>query len=167
MKTGHCFSRLTAACLLLVSLAMAAGCDYARMYDQESVRTYKKEMPPADQRTVPVEDGFQALLTADPKSLKNPASVDARSVDRGKQAYGYFCVQCHGPRADGWGTVGQSFSPLPTDLASTRVQSEGDGQLYARIRLGFLRHPRLYTTISEPDAWAVVDYIRTLAGRKR
>jgi mono/diheme cytochrome c family protein len=159
--------RLTAACLLLILLGIAAGCDYARMYDQESVRPYKKETPPADERSVPVRDGFQALLTADPKSLKNPVPAGARSLDRGKQAYGYFCVQCHGPDADGRGTVGQSFSPLPADLSSTEVQSQGDGQLYARIRLGYLRHPRLYTTISEPDAWAVVDYIRTLAGRKR
>jgi mono/diheme cytochrome c family protein len=159
-------TKAAALCLLLASLATAAGCDYARMYDQESVRPYKKEMPVADERSVPVEDGFQALLTADPKTLKNPLPADARSLSQGKQAYGYFCVQCHGPDADGRGTVGQSFSPLPTELASSEVQSQDDGELYAKIRLGYLRHPRLYTTISADDAWAVVDYIRSLA-RKR
>ena len=158
--------KAAAVCLTSVCLLTAAGCDYGRMYDQESVRTYKKEMPPADERTVPVEGGFQALLTADPKNLKNPLPTGARSIDQGKLAYGYFCVHCHGQDADGRGTVGQSFSPLPTDLRSDEVQSQGDGQLYAKIRLGYLRHPRLYTTIAEPDAWAVVDYIRSLAGKK-
>jgi hypothetical protein len=60
--------------------------------------------------------------------------------------------------------VGQSFSPLPADLRSNDVQSQGDGELYAKIRLGYLRHPQLFTTISEGDTWAVVDFIRTLKG---
>jgi len=153
-------------CLLPFFVLIAYGCDYARMRDQESVRTYKKEMPAADERTVPVQDGFQALLTAEPETLKNPFPLGSGPIDRGRQAYGYFCVQCHGPNANGMGTVGQSFSPLPADLASPEVQSQGDGELYAKIRLGYSRHPRLYTTISEPDTWAVVDYIRSLRGKK-
>ncbi len=152
--------------LLLLSLLILQGCDYARMYDQESVRTYKKQMPPMDPRTVPVEDGFQTLLAADPGTLKNALPASPQSVERGKEAYGYFCVQCHGPNANGMGTVGQSFSPLPTDLRSNEVQSQADGDLYAKIRLGYGRHPNLYTTVSEPDAWAAVDYIRSLAGKK-
>ena len=162
----HHFLKPFAYCLLLACLLIAQGCDYARMRDQESVRTYKKEMPAADDRTVPLHDGFQALLTADPKTLKNPFPVDPRSIDQGRQAYNYFCVQCHGPNADGRGTVGQSFSPLPTDLKSGEVQSQGDGMLYAKIRLGYLRHPRLFATISETDTWEVVDYLRSLQGMK-
>jgi mono/diheme cytochrome c family protein len=138
------------------------GCDYQRMKDQESVRTYKKEMPEMDARTVPVQDGFQVLLTADPKTLANPLPLTPVSAQQGKQAYGYFCVHCHGPKADGMGTVGQSFSPLPTDLRSDVVQTQSDGELYAKVRLGYKRHPRLYTTISEPDTWVVVDYMRSL-----
>jgi mono/diheme cytochrome c family protein len=148
--------------IVLLPLVVAAGCDYQRMKDQESVRTYKKEMPRMDPRSVPVQDGFQALLTVDPKTLANPLTPTARSVRQGKDAYGYFCIQCHGPNADGLGTVGQSFSPLPADLRSDTVQAQSDGELYAKIRLGYNRHPRLYTTISEPDTWAVVRYMRSL-----
>jgi len=61
------------------------------------------------------------------------------------------------------GTVGQSFSPLPTDLRSPYVQSQRDGEIYAKIRLGYRRHPPLYSTISENDTWAVVKYLRSLA----
>jgi mono/diheme cytochrome c family protein len=148
--------------MVLFCLAAFAGCNYQRMRDQESVRTYKKEMPEMDGRTIPVSDGFQTLLTADPDSLQNPVPPTKESVERGKQAYGYYCVQCHGVRFDGMGTVGQSFSPLPANLRTDHVQMHSDGNLYAKIRLGHRRHPRLYTTMSEGDTWAVVDFIKTL-----
>jgi len=154
-------------CLLLILLSASIwGCDYARMYDQESVRTYKKEMPPMDERTIPVQSGFQVLLTTDPKTLHNPVPPAERSLEDGRRAYGYFCMQCHGPNGDGWGTVGQSFSPLPTDLKSHKVQSQADGRLYARIRLGYKRHPQLYTTVAETDTWAIVNYIKSFASER-
>jgi mono/diheme cytochrome c family protein len=157
---------MTKSLLCVFSILLSAsiwGCDYARMYDQESVRTYKKAMPPMDERTIPVQGGFQDLLTADALTLRNPVPPTEGSLEEGRQAYGYFCMQCHGPNADGLGMVGQSFSPLPTDLRSREVQSQADGRLYARIRLGYKRHPQLYTTVAETDTWALVNYIKSLA----
>ncbi len=143
-------------------LSPSLGCDYARMNDQESVRTYKKEVPEMDLRTIPVDRGYQFLVNAEPKDLKNPLAYTPQTVAQGKLAYSYFCIHCHGPKADGNGTVGQSFAPLPSDLAAQDVQDQSDGELYATILLGFGRHPALYTTISEADTWAVVNYIRSL-----
>ena len=151
-------------CVVLSCIALLTGCNYRRMIDQASVRTYKKAMPEMDERTIPVKDGFQALKAADPHSLRNPVLSTEESIKRGKQAYGYYCVHCHGVRADGMGTVGQSFFPLPADLRSQDVQSLTDGVLYGRIRLGYMRHPRLFSTISEGDTWAVIDFMRTLKG---
>jgi len=151
-------------CMVLFCIALLVGCNYRRMIDQASVRTYKKTMPEMDERTIPVRDGFQALKTADPSTLRNPFLSTEESIERGRQAYGYYCVHCHGARADGMGTVGQSFSPLPADLRSKDVQSQADGALYAKIRLGYMRHPRLFSTISEGDTWAVIDFMRTLKG---
>ena len=148
----------------LFVLATLTGCDYGRMYDQDSVKTYERKMPTADSRTIPVKDGFQALKAADPRALLNPIPYSQPSVTYGKQAYAYFCIQCHGPRADGRGTVGQSFAPLPADLSSPTVQTQTDGELYAKIRLGFKRHPQLFTTVSDEETWAVVNYIRSLKG---
>lgn len=153
-----------AFCMVLSCIALLAGCNYRRMIDQASVRTYKKAMPEMDERTVPVRDGFQALKAADPNTLKNPVPSTEESIGRGKLAYGYYCVHCHGVGADGMGTVGQSFSPLPADLRAEDVQSQADGALYAKIRLGYMRHPRLFSTVSESDTWAVIDFIRTLKG---
>jgi mono/diheme cytochrome c family protein len=149
--------------LSMMFLVLLASCDYARMREQESVRTYEKEMPRSDNRTVPIHSSFQALRAADPKQLANPYPMNAASIKQGKKAYTYFCIQCHGQKGDGMGTVGQSFSPLPSDLGSARVQGLSDGELYARIRLGYRRHPELYTTISEPDTWYVIQYARSLA----
>jgi mono/diheme cytochrome c family protein len=154
-------------CLLFMLLSAAVwGCDYARMYDQESVRTYKKEMPTMDERTVPVKGGFQDLLTSDTETLRNPVLTSRASLEKGRRTYGYFCMQCHGPNLDGLGTVGQSFSPLPTDLRSRKVLSQADGELYSRIRLGYKRHPRLYTTVAEADTWAIINYIKSFASGK-
>ena len=147
----------------LVFLLLAIwGCDYARMNDQESVRTYKKEIPEMPPETIPITGGLQILSSANPKNLKNPLPYSQKSVERGKETFLYFCVHCHGPKADGNGTVGQSFSPLPTNLADLDVQKQGDGELFSKISLGFARHPPLASTVSEPDRWAVVNYIRSL-----
>ena len=147
---------------LAVLLLPSWGCDYARMNDQESVRTYEKKMPEMDGRTVPVDRGYQFLVNAEPKELKNPRANTPSTVSEGKVAYGYFCIQCHGPKADGNGTVGQSFAPLPANLGSPDVQAQSDGEIYAKIRLGFARHPALFTTVSEEDGWALVQYIRSM-----
>ena len=154
------------AVLLVVWAIMLSGCEYGRMYDQDVVKTYGRKMKAMDKRTVPVTDGYEVLLRSDPKNLKNPLSVSKESTERGRLAYGYFCVQCHGPGLDGRGTVGQSFAPLPANLTSPAVITAGDGELYAKVRLGFKRHPALFPTIPEDDAWAVLIYMRSEAGKK-
>ena len=147
---------------LALLLSAVCGCDYARMNDQESVRTYKKEIPDMPPETIPITGGLQILGSANPKDLKNPLPYTQETVDQGKEAYFYFCVQCHGPRADGNGTVGQSFAPLPANLGDAGVQRQSDGELFSKISLGFGRHPPLASTVSEPDRWAVVNYIRSM-----
>ena len=147
---------------LALLLSALCGCDYARMNDQESVRTYKKEIPDMPPEAIPTTGGLQRLTSANPKDLKNPLPYTQGSVDQGKEAYSYFCVQCHGLKADGNGTVGQSFAPLPANLRDAGVQKQSDGELFVKITLGFRRHPPLASTVSDEDRWATVNYIRSL-----
>ena len=146
--------------MTLVSIALT-GCNYGRMYDQDSIKTYERKSAQIDRRAIPATDGFNTLTTADPRSLKNPLTPSAETLEQGRLAYSYFCMQCHGPNLDGNGTVGQSFSPLPLDLRSSIILSQDDGIIYTRIRLGFKRHPPLFSTVSEDDTWSVIVYLRS------
>lgn len=153
--------------LLLTSVALwglLAGCDYGRMKEQESVRTYETQLPEMPLGTVPVEGGMERLVASDPRDLVNPLGEDPRWAERGKEAYGFYCAMCHGQRADGRGTVGQSFHPLPTDLRSEKTQSLSDGEIFSVISFGSRRSPPLAHTISEEDRWAIVRYLRSLPG---
>jgi mono/diheme cytochrome c family protein len=138
------------------------GCNYARMNDQESVRTYETIMPEMPEGPIPIRGGLERLKKADPAALKNPLPFTSDSWQQGKEVYKYFCIQCHGPQADGNGTVGQSFAPLPSNLKENLVQGQADGELFVKISLGFRRHPPLATTVSEEDRWATIVYIRSL-----
>lgn len=150
--------------LVLAHVLLAlCGCDYARMTDDEAINTYGKNMPAAPAHTVPIKGGIETLLVADPKNLVNPLPKDLDTIEQGRLAYGYFCRHCHGPKGDGHGTVGQSFAPLPTDFQSRAVQQLRDGEIFARISLGYKRCPPLAYTMAEKDRWAVIGYLRFLA----
>ncbi|NIO03381.1 MAG: cytochrome c [Proteobacteria bacterium] len=148
---------------LMVGISILWGCDYARMREQESIRTYETSMPEMVQGTVPIQGGLQGLRETDLEDLKNPLAYEGASIDQGKRAYGYFCIMCHGPNADGNGTVGQSFYPLPTNLKSEYVQVQSDAELFYAITFGIGRHPPLGYTAAGRDRWAIVHYIRFLA----
>jgi mono/diheme cytochrome c family protein len=135
------------------------------MNDQESVRTYETIMPEMPEGPIPIQGGLERLRKADPATLKNPLPFTSDSWQQGEVAYKYFCIQCHGPQADGNGTVGQSFAPLPSNLKENLVQGQADGELFVKISLGFRRHPPLATTVSEEDRWATIVYIRSLKPR--
>lgn len=149
--------------IALVLILWSGGCNYERMNDQEAIRTYATSIPETPPGTVPYGGGIETLKHLDPRGLKNPLPDAPESAKQGKAAYEYFCIQCHGPQADGKGTVGQSFAPLPTSLKDPAVQSQEDGVLFVKISLGFRRHPPLASTVSDEDRWAAIRYIRSLA----
>ena len=154
----------TAAALsLLLSCQLLSGCDYARMKDDEAIDTYETVMPDMPDHTIPVAGGIEILPSSDPQMVINPLPPDADSRARGEEAYGFYCIHCHGPAGDGYGTVGQSFSPLPADLGSKQIQQQSDGELFAKISLGYKRHPALAYTVSKSERWAIVSYLRSLA----
>jgi mono/diheme cytochrome c family protein len=143
-------------------LFVMTACDYGRFKDQEALRAYKVEMPAMPQGSIPVRDSIQVLRTTKPADLHNPVPANTESVAQGRQRYEYFCIHCHGPKADGNGTVGQSFYPLPANLASPYVQKQSDGELFYKIYFGFKRHPELIYTVAGDDRWLIINYIRSL-----
>lgn len=144
---------------------LSGGCNYARMNDDEALQTHEAALPPLPKGTVPAAGGVEGVRTADPKTLRSPLAPSPRVLEQGRAAYGHYCVHCHGPKGDGNGTVGQSFAPLPTDLSGPAVRGQTDGELFAKVSLGFRRHPPLADTVSEEDRWAVIAWLRTLRPR--
>ena len=59
------------------------------------------------------------------------------------------------------GTLGQSFSPLPTDLRSPEVKALSDDALFQVISYGGKRSPALATTLSIDSRLAVIAFIRS------
>ena len=84
----------------------------------------------------------------------------------GELGYQYYCVQCHGSKYNGDGTVGQSFAPLPTDLRSEYVQQMSDDELFRSISYGMMRHPELAYTVSAEDRWSLIRWIQSLGVRE-
>jgi hypothetical protein len=151
-------------CSLIPALLIGPGCDYGRMKEQESIRTYETALPYMPQGTIPVGGGVETIRTSRPDALRNPLPPNPASVEQGQQAYGHYCVMCHGQKGDGNGTVGQSFAPLPSNLKKSPVQGQSDGELFYKISLGSGRHPSLAETVSEQDRWAIIHYMRSLKG---
>lgn len=145
---------------LLIVLALTAGCDYGRMKEDEAIQTHETVLPEMPGRSIPREGGIEVLRQADSRDLRNPLPDTLQVVERGRERYGFYCRQCHGPKLDGRGTVGQSFAPLPTNLLDPKVQQRGDGEIFKRISLGIKRHPPLWYTVSEEDRWAIIRYLR-------
>jgi len=149
-------------CVCAAPLVAAAGCDYRRMSEQESIRPYEERMPPVVARAVPRDGGENAWRLAPPGTLTNPLAPAPEAVARGALCYGYFCIPCHGSRYSGEGTVGQSFNPLPADLRSAAVRARSDDELFRAIGYGFGRHPPLAGTVSVEDRWHLILWIRSL-----
>lgn len=147
---------------LVLVICATGGCDYARMKEDEAVRTYETILPEMPQNSVPHQDGKVELLIADPAKLKNPLPATPQTVARGAERYAVFCSQCHGPDGEGYGTVGQSFAPLPTDLRGETVRKQSDGLIFIRISLGYKRQPPLYDTVSANDRWAIIHFLRDI-----
>ncbi len=140
---------------------------YGRMRDDEAINTFQISMPVMPKGTIPVDGGIETLRKSNPKKLINPLPMTQAIIDRGRQSYLYYCVQCHGPGLDGKATVGQSFYPLPTYLLDPKVQARTDGELFYNMSLGFKRQPALYATVAAEDRWAIIHYLRALAKGKR
>jgi len=143
---------------------------YERMNDQESFRPYEARTPGVAPGAVQTKDGKPAgeeqYKSAPMGSLENPLPAGPDAIARGELSYGYFCIQCHGSRYNGDGTVGQSFAPLPTDLRSEYVQQMSDDELFRSISYGMMRHPPMWYTVSAEDRWSLIRWIQSLDERE-
>jgi len=94
---------------------------------------------------------------------KNPLAMSAETLDEGKEAFGHYCVACHG--MDGQNTgVPFTMSPPAPSLASQEVQSYSDGQLKWVIDNGIWPSgmPGSKGALSDEEQWSIVVFLRHL-----
>ena len=98
------------------------------------------------------------------KAKKNPAPSDAKTVEQGKKVAQINCVSCHGATGKGDGVASAALNPKPADWTSKKVQAESDGEIFWKISTGRGAMPS-WKHLPEADRWALVRYIRSLAGK--
>jgi mono/diheme cytochrome c family protein len=120
--------------------------------------------PPGRLETA-VMNGAKHHLFVGNKNVRNPVTYNAQSLADGKEAFGHYCVACHG--LDGQNT-GVPFAdhmkpPVPS-LASPQVQAYTDGQLHWVIDNGIAPSgmPSARGILSDDEEWAIVLYLRHL-----
>ena len=132
-----------------------------RMYQTPVVRPHEEPELIMDKRTI-ANTKSEALLRELVKTDFTLTSIGPAQVmlAKGEKDYKAFCSHCHGPKMDGLGTVGQSFSPLPTDLAGEKTVAMSDRELFAFISYGGKKAPALASSMSVESRNAVIQYIR-------
>ncbi len=104
-------------------------------------------------------------LTVGNKKAKNPVGLNAENLAAGKEAFGHYCVACHGMDGQNTGVpfAGRISPPLPL-LTSPEVQSYTDGQLKWVIDYGVSPSgmPASKGTLSDDEIWSIVLYLRHL-----
>jgi mono/diheme cytochrome c family protein len=104
------------------------------------------------------------VAPASEKTKKNPLPADKKTVEQGEKVAKINCVSCHGPLGKGNGPAAVALNPKPADWTSKRVQDEPDGEIFWKVTNGRGAMPS-WRHLPENDRWAVVQFIRTLAGK--
>jgi mono/diheme cytochrome c family protein len=104
-------------------------------------------------------------VTVGGKKDVNPIQASAETIESGKQAFGFYCVVCHGRDGQNTGVpFAKNLAPAVPSLASDEVQRYSDGQLKWIIENGISPSgmPAAKGILSDDDIWTIVVYLRHL-----
>lgn len=133
------------------------------MYIQPNYRPFQAVMPVTPPGTVPVKDVIEPIPSKEQaQKLINPVANTRENIDKGKVYYGYYCVFCHGDKGDGFGPVGFSYVPVPSDLRTQKIRSMTDGEILNSMLTGTGHAPMLQRIIPSEYRWYLVLYVRQL-----
>lgn len=109
--------------------------------------------------------GTEHDITVGNRSHKNPLPLTKETLAAGKEAFGHYCVVCHGLDGQLTGVpFAANMSPPIPSLASGQVQGYTDGQLKWVIDNGLAPSgmPASKGTLSDEEIWSIVLFIRHL-----
>jgi mono/diheme cytochrome c family protein len=172
--------------LIALVLALAASCDRTRsstgwdympdMYYSNAYETYTPNPNFEDQMTMrsPVEGTIPRGMVPFPytksdedriaagEALVNPLDATQENLARGEEAYGIYCIDCHGAEGDGKGylfTSGRYPYP-PKSLVIDEVKALKDGEIYHVITVGYGIMGAHGSMIRPEDRWKIILYLR-------
>ncbi len=96
------------------------------------------------------------------KELINPLETSTANLNRGKEVFEKYCMQCHGNSGDGKGylfTSGRYPYP-PASLINDKMQKKPDGEIYHQVSLGWGIMGAHGLLLRPQDRWKVIIYIR-------
>lgn len=104
-------------------------------------------------------------ITVKGRGERNPLRDTAETRQDGKEAFGHYCVVCHGLDGQNTGVpFAANLSPPVPSLASKQVQSYSDGQLKWVIDNGIAPSgmPASHGILNDDEMWSIVVYLRHL-----
>jgi len=95
---------------------------------------------------------------------KNPLRSSAEVITTGQTLFQKHCTVCHGSDGRGHGPAAAGLNPPPADLTAAHVDDHTDGDLFWWLTHGITgtAMPAWHDTLSEPERWTVVHYLRSL-----
>jgi mono/diheme cytochrome c family protein len=167
--------RSSAVCLLLVVIALTAGCRLD-MHVQPRLNPLSRSDFYADQRserppvegTVARRDLREDTYFYTGKIGNNPGDampfpVTKEVLERGRERYNIYCAPCHSRVGDGNGFVpSRGFARKPPSYHIPRLQKAPLGYFYDVMTNGFGIMPDYASQITPQDRWNIVAYIRAL-----
>jgi len=100
------------------------------------------------------------------KNKKNPITMNDASVIAGKDIYIKNRYNCHGKKGKGDGPKSEDMPISPKDFTKEVFQKQTDGSLFWKISEGRKPMPSFKKEMTEEQRWQVINYIRTLGGKK-
>ena len=106
--------------------------------------------------------------------IKNPVAADAASIASGRETFQRHCASCHGEAGKGGivsSLVEDRGGPPTPDLTDDQWDfGASDGEIFSVVKNG--TPPDLFMgpwdgRLSDTEIWNVVNYIKSLATRKR
>lgn len=116
--------------------------------------------PPIETVNGKVKQQWQA--PAEFANMKSPLKVTPDIIKRGKYLYTNRCAICHGDEGKGNGGFNKPEYKQSTNLTSTVVQANSDGELFYKVTNFRDRHPASRMLYSDEERWMIVAFLRTL-----
>jgi len=120
----------------------------------------------------PLKPRVPADQMADAKAMKNPVPVNDANLAKGKALFEGkgTCFNCHGKEGKGNGPAGAILNPSPRDFTNCKFHKKRkDGELFWVIKNGSAGTGMVSLvpgTITEEEAWTIINYERTFCVKK-